>query len=90
MNVNEAVALSNAHIIDLFSNEQLKHLGLEEVERDEARQEWVITRGFSRPWGEPRNPVSSPPDFPRRIFKIVRIADPSQQVLSVKERQTVS
>ena len=50
MDVKAAVALAKNHITDLFAQEGLTNLGLEEVEYDEVREQWRITVGFSRSW----------------------------------------
>ncbi len=88
MNVKEAVKLAKQHILDLFADENITNLGLEEVEYDEAIQEWTVTLGFSRPWDEPRNTLASlaESNLPRRSYKIVRIDDKAGQVKSIKNR----
>lgn len=91
MNVKEAAKAAIAYIADLFADERISDLGLEEVEFDEANQEWVITVGFSRPWDYPAQrtglSVLSPPSDPHRVYKVLRIAT-GGDVLSVKNRKT--
>jgi hypothetical protein len=89
MNVKEAVKLAKQHILDLFADENITNLGLEEVEYDEAIQEWTVTIGFSRPWDEPRNTLASlaESNLPRRSYKIVRIYDQSEMVSCIKNRE---
>jgi hypothetical protein len=89
MNVKEAVKLAKQHILDLFADENITNLGLEEVEYDEAIQEWTVTLGFSRPWDEPRNTLASlaESNLPRRSYKIVRIYNQSEQVSCIKNRE---
>lgn len=90
MDVKQAVALAKQHIADLFAEENLSNIGLEEVEFDEHPGEWRVTVGFSRPWDEvPRNALSALAGATavRRTYKVVRIADTSGRVLSVKERE---
>lgn len=89
MNVKEAVAHAKAHILDLFAEESLTNLGLEEVEYDDQSNEWIVTIGFSRPWDEPRNTLAAltAGNTPRRAYKIIRISSNSGQVLSVKNRE---
>lgn len=88
MNVKEAVALAKQHVMELFAEEKITNLGLEEVELDDQSNEWAVTVGFSRPWDEPRNALAalSAPAFTRRTFKVVRISNQSSQVVSVKKR----
>jgi hypothetical protein len=93
MDVKEAVALAKRHILELFAEEQVANLGLEEVEFDDSSNEWSVTVGFSRPWDEPRNPfavISREGSFPKRSYKVVRISNGTEQVLSVKNRDIKS
>ena len=89
MNVKEAVRLAKQHILDLFAEEKVTNLGLEEVEFDEHANEWIVTLGFSRPWDEPRNPLAALTQtlYVRRTYKVVRVASGSEQVLSVKTHE---
>jgi hypothetical protein len=90
VDVKQAVALAKQHTLELFAEEQVANLGLEEVELDEKANEWVVTVGFSRPWDEPKNAVAAlaAPKFPRRDYKVVRIAnDNSDLVVSVRNRE---
>lgn len=92
MNVKEAVAQAKKYIFELFSDESPKNIGLEEVEFDEQANEWLVTIGFSRPWDNPaESPLTAfanlqaPPA--RRAYKIVRISNDKDEVLSVKSRE---
>ncbi len=90
MNVKEAVARAKTHILDLFADENLANVGLEEVEHEDDSDEWIVTIGFSRPWDESRNTFSALASVntpPRRAYKVVRISNQSGQVLSVKNRR---
>lgn len=88
MDVKSAVHLAKQHILELFAEEQVTNLGLEEVEFDGAESEWIVTLGFSRPWDTPRNTLASlaMSTLPRS-YKVVRISDESAHVLSVKNRE---
>lgn len=92
MDVKEAVSLAKQHIGYLFSEERITNLGLEEVEYDDQTDIWSVTLGFSRPWDAPRNILSALGQEiqPPRTYKIVRIGDKDQRVLSVKNRELVS
>ena len=86
MDVKQAVQTAKEHVVELFADEPIENIGLEEVEFDDANQVWAVTIGFSRFWGGP-----SRDDFVRAIatsrdFKIVRIDDKRSRVLSVKHR----
>jgi hypothetical protein len=89
MNVKAAVKLAKEHVLDLFAEENITNLGLEEVELTDDEQEWVVTLGFSRPWDEPRNTLASlaESNLPRRSYKIVRIYNQSEQVSCIKNRE---
>lgn len=92
MDVKEAVKRAKAYVADIFAEESLSNLGLEEVEYEDASGTWNITIGFSRPWNNNRNPLGSfsilggEADL-RRSYKVVRIRGSDSQVLSLEERQ---
>lgn len=86
MDVKQAVQMAKEHVVELFADEPIENVGLEEVEFDESNQVWAVTIGFARYWGGPLRD-----DFVRAIatsrdFKIVRIEDKSGRVQSVKHR----
>lgn len=91
MDVKEAVARAKQHIADLYADEQISNLGLEEVEFHEPDKTWSVTVGFSRPWDSVRNVVTaiSGDANPRRSYKVVKISDANGGVLSVKAREKV-
>ena len=87
MDVKAAVALAKQQISELFAEEGIKNLGLEEVDYDEDKHAWRVTIGFSRPWDEPRNALAAlagQNSYWRRAYKVVRIADDTAAVLSVR------
>ena len=86
MEVKKAVQVAKEHVLDLFAEERVANLGLEEVEFDVGSKEWVVILGFSRPWDEPRNTLAvlAQTALPRRIYKAVRISDFDERVKSVK------
>jgi hypothetical protein len=91
MDVKEAVAVAKRHIKDLFADEAIQNLGLEEVEFEDGSNSWSITIGFSRPWQQ-QGPFAaglaafSPKE---RDFKVVRISDADKKVISVRNRELV-
>jgi hypothetical protein len=89
MDVKQAVASAKKEITELFSDEQLTNLGLEEVELDDQANEWRVTIGFSRPWDEPQNSFAAVAEsgVPRRSYKIVRISNTTDKALSIKNRE---
>ncbi|MBE9140915.1 hypothetical protein IQ254_27575 [Nodosilinea sp. LEGE 07088] len=94
MNVKEAVARAKQYVFELFSDESPANIRLEEVEFDEKANEWLVTIGFSRPWDNPaKSPLTAftnpevPPLPARRAYKVVRISNDKDDVISVKSRE---
>lgn len=82
MDVKQAVEVAKNHVEDLFGEEDIINMGLEEVELDEEGS-WRITIGFSRPWD--RNVGSILSGENARSYKIVILRDEDGRVLSVKD-----
>ena len=77
MEVQEAVRAAKAHVTELFEDEEIMNVGLEEVE---FKNGWRITIGFSRPWD--RTILTAP----GRSYKVVRLNDKTGRVVSVTDR----
>ena len=92
MDVKEAVQTAREYITNLFADENVEYVGLEEVEFDDSSSVWNITIGFYRSWDLPKPlfPVlevsKSPPPLKRRSYKIVRVRDRDRHVMSVMNR----
>ena len=84
MDAKTAVDLAKQHIADLFSRENVSNLGLEEVDYDDAREQWRITVGFSRPWDN--SAVGTMIGGLRRTYKVVTL-DKDGKAISVKNRE---
>ena len=84
MDVKQAAKVAKEYVIDLFADEQIEHVGLEEVKFNQHSKFWEITIGFFRPWN--RGPLSFGPSPAQRSYKIVSIDDTDGQVTSVKHR----
>ena len=54
MDTLEAIAAAKKYIHDVYADEQLTNIGLEEVEHIKSAGNWIITVAFSRPWNTPR------------------------------------
>jgi len=54
MDVKGAIATAKHYVKDVYAEEEVTNLGLEEVEHVLAAGNWVVTLGFSRPWNTPR------------------------------------
>ena len=94
MQVKEAVSLARRYVQDIFADEKIDSISLEEVEFDEKSQIWSITIGFSRPWegapGTVAAQFAAAGMMPRRRdFKVVRLSDADKRMLSVKNRELV-
>ena len=93
MHVKQAVRTAKEYVADLFIDEELVNVGLEEVEFDHASNRWIITIGFSRPWDRAGKTIQRENFFstrneapPReRSYKVLRINDESGQVESLKD-----
>jgi len=98
LSVKEAVAFAREYVRDLYGDEDIRYVGLEEVRFDDTKEEWLVTIGFSRPWDEERvaRPAVGAGGFgggrfgivpiPRQ-YKMVRISDSRREVLSVTNRE---
>ena len=87
MELKEAVKKAKEYISDIFSEENVKNIGLEEIEFDERNNLWKITIGFHRPWQERENLLSS---FEKKLFrdyKVVTVDNETGEVKSVKNRE---
>lgn len=87
MDVKEAVRRAKDYAAELFSAEGMTHLGLEEVEYDDARDQWRVTVGFSRAWDHGGVSAMLGGAATRRTYKVVTIAGDGTP-LSVKNRET--
>ena len=88
MDVKEAVAKAKTYVSDLFQSEQIRNLGLEEVEFDEKDSAWYVTIGFSRPWEQAGFVAQAGLSHPRAL-KVVRISNDGT-VTYMKERRRVA
>ena len=89
MDVKEAARTAKSYLNDLFSDEQVTNVGLEEVEFDELENVWKITVGFSRPWDRRVSIASTlSGEAPRagRSYKVVRIKDDDGTIESLRDR----
>ena len=86
MDAKQAVQIAKKHVAEIFSDEPIENVGLEEVEFDAIEDVWAITVGFLRFWGHPGDFVRGLDSDAVRTFKTVRIDDESGRVQSVKHR----
>ena len=86
MDVKEAVRTAKSYIAELFTDETITNVGLEEVEFNSTSNNWEVTIGFSRPWDQ-KNPLTAAlgNKLPTRSYKLVRIDDDGY-VISLTDR----
>ena len=89
MDAKSAVLIAKNYVMNLYNEEKISNLGLEEVKYDSGMKQWRITLGFSRPWDYPVSVLvpewRTRPDA--RSFKAVAIDDSSGLVLSIENRK---
>ena len=91
MDVKDAVRLAKKYIGEVFADDSISNVGLEEVEFDHRSEVWKITVGFHRPTGLV-NPIEYvAPGFLKEPlydvpYKLVNIDDASGRILSVRHR----
>jgi hypothetical protein len=54
MDVKQAIATARDYLRDIYADEQIFDIDLEEVEHRQQQAAWLITLAFSRPWKTPR------------------------------------
>ncbi len=94
MDVKEAVKTAKDYVTELFEGEGLENVGLEEVPFDDEAGVWKVTVGFNRPWDRVKNLADAMssvsagelPEWKRRSFKVVRIQDDTEKVISLTHR----
>ena len=89
MGVKEAARTAKIFVRELFADEGISNIRLEEVDFQHLPAEWMITVGFLRPSEIADLDGELPPALfphPRQAFKVVRIRDHDGKILSVKHR----
>jgi len=91
IDVKDAVAKAKVYVADLFSDETLFNLGLEEVEWDGEAEVWRVTLGFSRPWNTARNAFTaiSGEQAAKRAYRVVTMRGDGE-VMSLKRREAAT
>lgn len=94
MDVKDAVKLAKEYVSEVYSEESIRDLGLEETEFDEAAGEWTITIGFRRPFErriqKQDNSISSifrpNAGYENRWYKSVQINSESGKIVRMLDR----
>ncbi len=89
MDVKEAVRTSREFVAELFGDEDISEVRLEEVVIEDTTGEWCITIGFNRRTPPPPNSLGERLALnvlqPERTYKVVRL-DRQGEVRSVTDR----
>ena len=90
MDVKQAARKAAAYVAELFAEEDVQHIGLEEVTFDEVKDVWNVTIGFYRELDRLKGlAAAGSPAMPRwrqRTFKIVSIENETGKILSLTHR----
>ena len=86
MDVKEAAQMSREYVADLFGDEGISEVRLEEVVIDDGTGDWCITIGFDRPWENTRGSLGERLGLRgERAYKVVRM-NQDRRVKSVTDR----
>ena len=87
MDAREAVSYAKRYVSELFAEENIAEVALEEIDYDYDEEEWKVTIGFTRPWASPKTSGHIGFELPtNRAYKQVRMSEDGSKVLSVKDR----
>ncbi|MDE2823628.1 MAG: hypothetical protein OXK79_09000, partial [Chloroflexota bacterium] len=87
MDVKAAVKIAKSQVADLFADEEIEDIGLEEVELDDSSDTWIVTIGFSRPWDRKTTLNVALAERRRgRSYKVLHIESTGGNVVSLKDR----
>ena len=89
MKVEEAIARAKSFMHEVFADEAVTQVRLEEVEFDDRENAWLVTVGLMRPIISKQDPVPSfLSEIPlKRSYKVVKIADDGGAIPSAKIRE---
>jgi hypothetical protein len=87
MDIKQAAEVAKRRVADIFAEEGVANVGLEEIEYDRDDDTWHVTVGFSRAW-DAQGALGIAAGLPRsRTYKLVTISDRDRAVLSVRQRE---
>ena len=87
MDVKEAAKLAKEYVADLFADEGIANIGLEEIQLESDGHFWKVTVGFSRPWDHGGlATMTLGQKGLRRSYKVLQIDNLTGNVESVKDR----
>ena len=90
MVATEAVQAAKDYILELFQDEKIARVGLEELEFRATDEMWEVTIGFERLWHSDSparlgTVLLAPPTKPHRTYKTVCVRDDGT-IVSLKHR----
>ena len=86
MDVRDAVKSAKKYVAEMFDDEPIHNIGLEEIEFDRAQGVWSVMIGFAREWRETGSAMRALAS-PCRTYKVVRISDSDGAVQSIRHRE---
>ena len=86
MEVQAAIQKAKEHVAEMYQEEPISQVGLEEVEFEQAKNVWLITIGFVRDW-RPQGNRFLELNTPKRTYKVVRIRDQDGGLESLRTRE---
>jgi hypothetical protein len=86
INVQDAIKKARSYVGEIFKEEPITDIGLEEVEHD--LDTWKITIGFNRMWKASTRSAITLMTEPtaQRFYKVVTISDSDGTLVSIKNR----
>ena len=86
MDAKEAAKSAKEYVADLFADEGIANVGVEEIQRGPSGI-WEVTVGFTRPWDRSGTAMATYGQKAlRRSYKVLRVCDSNGAVVSVKDR----
>jgi len=88
INVKEAAKISREYIQELYREDKIHDLSLEEVEISEDEKSWLVTIGFTKQMSQPLNPMEAMtgPKY-ARFYKELKIDAEKGQVRSMRNKK---
>lgn len=86
MDVKLAVKIAKTQVVDLFADEEIVDIGLEEIRLDDTAGIWTVTIGFSRPWDQ-KNALTAAlgEGRPGRSYKVIHLADTDGRMVALED-----
>ena len=87
MEAQLAIKKAKEHMLEMYKEEPIGQVGLEEVKFEHLDEVWEITLGFVRDW-RPQGGGFLGLTTPKRTYKVVRIHDGDGSLESLRNRET--